>query len=64
MIHCGKNSENELELHLSGADVAVLYRAILSAGLQDRRGLYRVKQTIEQDFHDEISAPVNRGTAS
>lgn len=60
MLHYGKNSENELELHLSDNDVAVLYRAILSAGLQDRRVLYPVKQIIEQEFHDEISAPVKR----
>lgn len=64
MLHYGKNSENELELHLSDNDVAVLYRAILSAGLQDRRVLYPVKQIIEQEFHDEISAIVKRESES
>lgn len=58
MLHYGKNSENELELHLSGSDIAVLYRTILSAGLQERRVLYPVKRLIEDDFHEEISSPV------
>lgn len=60
MIHYGKNSKNELELHLSGPDVAVLYRAILSAGLQERRALYGIKQAIEQEFREEITAPAER----
>jgi hypothetical protein len=55
MLHYGKNSDNELELHLTGSDIAVLYRAILSAGLQERRALYGVKQTIEQDFREDIT---------
>ena len=58
MLHYGKNSENELELHLSGSDIAVLYRTILSAGLQERRVLYPVKRLIEDNFHEEISSPV------
>lgn len=61
MLHYGKNNEGELELHLSGPEVAVLYRTILSAGLQERRMLYPVKQLIEQDFREEISAPAKIG---
>lgn len=54
MIHYGKNPYGELELHLSGEDVAVLYRVIQSAGLQERRVLYGVRTLIEQEFKDEI----------
>lgn len=58
MIHYGKNSENELELHLSGPDVAMLYRAILSARLVEHRSLYCIQETIEHDFKEEISSRV------
>lgn len=58
MIHYGKNSENELELHLSGPDVAMLYRAILSARLVEHRSLYCIQETIERDFKEEISSRV------
>lgn len=54
MLHYGKNCQSELELHLTGSDIAVLYRAILSAQPNDRQILCGVMKTIEQDFHKEI----------
>lgn len=54
MLHFGKTTSGELEIRATGTDVGVLYRAICSAALMERRELYKMKAMIEEEFKDDI----------
>lgn len=54
MFHYGKTPEGELEIRLSGYNVAVAYRVLQAAGLIERRDVHELKTYIEENFKDEI----------
>ncbi len=60
MLHYKKTSKGELTITATDDDVAVIYRSILTAGLQERRVLYPVKTLIEENFREELARPVSR----
>lgn len=54
MFHYGKTPEGDLELMLSGENIAIAYRVLCSASLIERRDVHALKTYIEQNFPDEI----------
>ena len=54
MIHFGKNHEGDLQIIVSGSDVAALKRVIDAAPLAERRNFYNIKNYIETEYKDVI----------
>ena len=54
MIHYGKTLQGELQLMLTGEDVAHLHTMITGAGLEQRREFYGLKTYIEDEYKDEL----------
>lgn len=54
MIHYGKTLQGELQLMLTGEDVAHLHTMITDAGLEQRRMFYGLKAYIEDEYKDEL----------
>lgn len=54
MLHFGKTTSGELEIRATGTDIGVLYRAISSAALIERRELYKMKAMIEEEFKADL----------
>lgn len=55
MIHYGKTPQGELQLMLTGDDIANLHTMIVGTGLEQRRVFYGVKSLIENEFKDELT---------
>lgn len=55
MIHYGKTPQGELQLILTGEDVAHLHTMITGAGLEQRRVFYGLKTYIEDNYKEQIS---------
>lgn len=53
MIHYGKTPQGELQLMLTGRDVACLLAMIKGAGLEERRAFHGVRSLIEREFAAE-----------
>jgi len=55
MIHYGKTLQGELQLMLTGEDVAHLHTMITGAGLEQRRVFYGLKAYIEDEYKNELT---------
>ena len=55
MIHYGKTPQGELQLMLTGEDVAHLHTMITGAGLLQRRTFYGLKAYIEDNYKEQIT---------
>lgn len=55
MIHYGKTPQGELQLMLTGEDVAHLHTMITGAGLEQRRVFYGLKTYIEDNYKEQIN---------
>lgn len=58
MIHHGKTPQGELQLILTGEDVAHLHTMITGAGLEQRRVFHGLKSLIEDEFKEELIGSV------
>lgn len=54
MVHYGKNSQGELEIHLPAEEVTELYELIRSANLLQRRTFYGLKAYIEENYPETL----------
>lgn len=54
MIHYGKTPQGELQLMLTGEDIAHLHTMITSAGIEQRRVFYGLKTYIEDNYKPQI----------
>ena len=57
MFQYGKTPSGDLEISIGGDDIRMFYRAINSAGLQERRDMYGLKTYIEKHFKEELEKP-------
>lgn len=55
MIHYGKTPQGELQLMLTGEDVAHLHTMITGAGLEQRRVFHGLKTYIEDNYKEQIN---------
>lgn len=55
MIHYGKTPQGELQLMLTGEDVAHLHTMITGTGLEQRRVFYGLKAYIEDEYKDQLT---------
>lgn len=54
MIHYGKTPQGELQLILTGEDVAHLHTMITGEGLEQRRVFHGLKTYIEDNYKEQI----------
>lgn len=57
MFRFGKTPSGDLEISVGGDDIRMFYRAINSAGLQERCDMYGLKTYIEKHFKEELEKP-------
>ncbi len=55
MIHYGKTPQGELQLMLTGEDIAHLHTMITGAGIEQRRVFYGLKTYIEDNYKPQIT---------
>lgn len=56
MVHYGKEPSGELLIRLSPDEVSEVYQVLMTAGLLQRRTFYGLKQYIEDEYKEQLTA--------
>jgi len=54
MVHFGKTQDDELQIIVTGQDIELLGRMIVSSSLMERYTFYGLKEYIETEYKDTI----------